>query len=132
MPLLDSDAHSILAESLNSLDELLERVVALGVKFAVLEELIHGLLLPTGEHLLQEAEGHLGDQKLVVVAVVPGHLGTFTADVLHAVVVGAVQVLKFSLEVVSLIRELLSDTPDVLNLCIVMQGCTVEISDLLL
>lgn len=53
MPLLDSDAHTVLSESFDCLDELLECVVALGVKLAVLEEFIHSLLLPAREHLLE-------------------------------------------------------------------------------
>ena len=62
VPLLDSDAKSELAKSLNSLDELLECVVALGVELAVLEELVHGLLLALHEHVLQKGERQFGDQ----------------------------------------------------------------------
>ena len=53
MPLFDSDAHSVLTKSFDCLDELLECVVALGVELAVLEEFVHGLLLPAGKHLLE-------------------------------------------------------------------------------
>ena len=52
MPLLDGDAHPVLAQSLDRLHELLKRVVALGVELAVLEEFVHCLLLPAGKHLL--------------------------------------------------------------------------------
>lgn len=62
VPLFDSDAKSELAKSLNSLDELLECVVALGVELAVLEELVHGLLLALHEHVLQKGERQFGDQ----------------------------------------------------------------------
>ena len=53
MPLLDSDSLSELAESLHGLHKLLQSVVALSVEFAVLEELIHCLLLPLYEHVLK-------------------------------------------------------------------------------
>ena len=52
MPLFDSDTLSELTQSLNCLHELLQRVVAFGVKFAVLEKLVHSLLFPLFEHML--------------------------------------------------------------------------------
>ena len=52
MPLLEGDTLAELTETLNRLHELLQRVVAFRVKFAVLEELIHGLLLSLLEHVL--------------------------------------------------------------------------------
>ena len=62
MPLFDCDSHFELAETLNDLHVLLERIVALGVELAVLEELIHRLLLSLLKHVLQQAESHLGDE----------------------------------------------------------------------
>ena len=53
MPLLNSDSLFELAEALYNFHELLESVVALRVEFAVLEELIHGLLLALLEHVLK-------------------------------------------------------------------------------
>ena len=52
MPLLDSNLHSELTEALKVVNKLLQCLVALSVKFAVLEELIHRFLLAAFEHLL--------------------------------------------------------------------------------
>ncbi len=52
MPLLDCDLHTELSKSLQNFDKLPQSIVALGVKFAVLEELIHCLLFTSLKHLL--------------------------------------------------------------------------------
>ncbi len=51
VPLFDGDALAVLPKALNRLHELLQCVVALGIEFAVLEELVHGFLLTFLEHL---------------------------------------------------------------------------------
>ena len=62
MPLLDRDAHSELTQAFEIFDKSFKGRVALGVKFAVLEELIHGLLLAAFEHLFEKREFELGDE----------------------------------------------------------------------
>ena len=78
VPLLDGDALPVLAETFDSLDELLERVVTLGVELAVLEELIHGFLLALLEHVLQQDESEFGNQEFVVMPIVALHLSSFS------------------------------------------------------
>lgn len=67
-----------------------------------------------------------------MVAVVTGHLRTLTADILHAVVVSAVKILQFALQVITFVDKFLCDAPYVLNLGSIMQSCSIEIGDLLL
>ena len=52
MPLFDCDLHTELTEPFQNFDKLPQSIVALRVKFAVLEELVHCLLLTSLEHLL--------------------------------------------------------------------------------
>ena len=93
MPLLDRDLHSELTKSFKVVDELFQRLVALRVKFAVLEKLVHRFLLAAFEHLLQKAEGNLGDKQFVVVTIVPFHLGALSSNLLTAVVIGPIEML---------------------------------------
>ena len=90
MPLFDGDSLSELTKAFDNFDELLQRVVTLGVELAVLEELIHGLLLALQEHLFKQDEGQFGHKQLVMVPIVALHLGTLSRDLLHTGVVGAI------------------------------------------
>ena len=103
VPLFDRNAHPVLAQTLNSLHELLEGVVAASVEFAVLEKLIHCLLLATLEHLLHQAEEYFRDEQFIVVSVVAMHLCFLSLDIIDTVVIGATQLLKLALQLVSLI-----------------------------
>ena len=127
MPLLDGDALAELAETLHCLNELLERVMAFRVKFAVLEELIHGLLLALLEHVFKKTEGDLGDEELVVVAVMTLHLGALTGNLIDAVVIGAVKLCELVVEIVSLSGQFVIDVLNVIDLRIVLKGGTVQI-----
>ena len=106
MPLLDGDSHAELAHSLHVLHECLERVVALRIKLAVLEEFIDSRLLATFEHLLEESECDFGDDELVVVAVVAFHLGTFTPNFFNAVIVGSAELLQSGMQLITLEGQL--------------------------
>lgn len=78
VPLFDRNVQSKLSKFLQCCYELLKSVVALDVKFAVLEKFIHRFLLAALEHLFQETERNLGDEEFVVVSVVTVHLGSLT------------------------------------------------------
>ena len=93
MPLLDRDLHAELTKTFKVVDKLFQRLMALGVKFAVLEKLVHRFLLAAFEHLLQKAEGDLGDKQFVVVTIVPFHLGALPSNLLTAVVIGPIKML---------------------------------------
>ena len=45
-----------------------------------MEELVHSLLLALLEHVLEQAEGDLGDEELVMVAIVAVHLRLLATD----------------------------------------------------
>ena len=96
-----------------------------------MEELIHRFLLAAFEHLLQQAEGDLGDKQLVVVAIMTVHLRSLTSNLTNAVFVGAVQVLQLRVQLVALERQLVSDALGVLNLAILSKCLSVEHVDLL-
>ena len=74
MPLLDSDSHFVVSQSLNNLSKLLQGSMTLVVKFAVAEEFIHGHLFAGFKGTLQESEENLGDEQLVVMAIMVIHL----------------------------------------------------------
>ena len=130
MPLLKGDTLTELTEALNCLDELLQRVMAFRVKFAVLEELIHGLLLSFLEHVLKKTESDLGDEELVVVAIMALHLGALTGDLIYAVVIGAVKLLEFVVKVISFSCQLFIDKSNVVDLSVISDSGTVQIRDL--
>ena len=90
MPLLNCDLHAELTKTFEVVDKLFQRLMALRIKFAVLEKLVHRFLLAAFEHLLQKAEGDLGDKQFVVVTIVPFHLGTLPSNLLTAVVIGPI------------------------------------------
>ena len=90
MPLLYCDLHAELTKTFKVVDKLFQRLMALGIKFAVLEKLVHRFLLAAFEHLLQKAEGDLGDKQFVVVTIVPIHLGALPSNLLTAVVIGPI------------------------------------------
>lgn len=52
MPLLYCDLHAELTKTFKVVDKLFQRLMALGIKFAVLEKLVHRFLLAAFEHLL--------------------------------------------------------------------------------
>ena len=93
MPLLNRDLHAELTKTFEVVDKLFQRLMALRIKFAVLEKLVHCLLLSAFEHLLQKTEGNLGDEQFVVVTIVPFHLGALPTYLLTAVVIGPIEML---------------------------------------
>ena len=84
--------------------------MALSVKSAVLEKLIHCLLLPLYEHVLKQTESDLCDKEFVVMSVVTLHLSLFSGDLHDTVVVCAIKMFEFPLKFISLIHEFLNDT----------------------
>ena len=126
VPLLDRDLQPILTQSLQILHELLQRPMALGIKLAVLEELTDGHLFATLEHLFEQAEGDLGDEELIVVPIVTVHLTSFSTYLIHAVIIGAVQVLQLLVKLVALQLQLVPDALRVRDLAIIGERLPVQ------
>ena len=95
VPLLKSDTHLVLAEAVEHIHELSQRVVALLVKAAVGVEFVHCVLLPGVDHPFQFLMQNFENDQFGVVLVVRVHLSAFARDLHHAVVISAVQLLQF-------------------------------------
>ena len=120
MPLFNGYFESVLAQSLNSSNELTQRAMALLVEPAVVEKLVEGLLLASLEHPFEREEHNFADEELVVVSVMTLHSGLFNRNFGYAVVVSAIQMLELDVELVSLVLELLRDLMHFVDLSVVL------------
>ena len=120
MPLFNGYFESILAQPLNSSNELTQRAVTLLVEPAVVEKLVECLLFASLEHPFEREEHHFADEELIVVSVMAGHGGLFNGNFGYAVVVSAIQMLELDVELVSLVLELLRDLMHFVDLSVVL------------
>ena len=90
MPLFNGYFESILAQPLNSSNELAQRAVTLLVEPAVVEKLVECLLFASLEHPFEREEHNFADEELVVVSVVAVHGSLFNGNFGYTVVVSAI------------------------------------------
>ena len=120
MPLFNGYFESILAQPLNSTNELTQRAVTLLVEPAVVEKLVECLLFASLEHPLEREEHNFSDQEFVVVSVVAHHGGLFNGNFGYAVVVSAFQMLELDVELISLVLELLRNLVHFVDVSVVV------------
>ena len=102
IPLFDSDAQLVLSKAVQHIHKLTQSVVTLLVKSAVVVELVHRVLFPHLDHGFKARMQNFIHNQLGVMHIVRLHLSSFSADFHHTIVISAVQLVQFILQVVSL------------------------------
>ena len=120
MPLLDSYSLSKLAQALQDFHKLFQCIMAFRVELAVLKEFVHGLLLAPLEHLLEEAEGDLSYEELIMVSIMALHLGALSRNLRNTVVIRSLQLIKLRVQIVPFLGQSICDAFKLIDLSIIL------------
>lgn len=96
MPLLNGNFQFESTKTLKHFYKRLQCLMALLIEPTVREKLVYCVLLASELHHFQSLEQLLGNQQFAVVPMMQANLLPLPLDLLHAVVVGPVQILQFA------------------------------------